>query len=130
MISIHSRAGRHFPADKEEVRVMDVDIAGLRLEYDERINRMIPTPAGYTLSPVEEGEGEDQEGRMSMLRVHWSVECLVFTLSSSRIGRIRGTETQKLRGRGWRRRPGPPCSPLLTSGSGTSSRWSSPSQSW
>ena len=89
MISIHSRAGRHFPADKEEVRVMDVDIAGLRLEYDERINRMIPIPAGYTLSPVEEGEGEDQEARMSTLRVYRSVKCLVITSFSSRIGQIR-----------------------------------------
>merc|ERR1719239_734437 len=41
------RDGKHRPSkNPEAVEVMDVDIAKLKLAYDDRINRKIPNPAG------------------------------------------------------------------------------------
>jgi len=61
-------AEKHYPQYAQaEAGVMDVDIDELRLAYDERINRMIPTPAGTVVySPAMEGEEEGgQESRFS-----------------------------------------------------------------
>ena len=63
---------------------MDVDIDELRLAYDERINRMIPTPAGTVVyTPAMEGEEEGgQESRFSKVRRGEGLELLIQELGN------------------------------------------------
>ena len=65
---------------------MEVDIAGLRLDYEDRINRKIPHPAGIWKNVVPEEEEEDQEPRRrSVVKVRLKLSGIMLTLSS-RIG--------------------------------------------
>ena len=62
---------------------MDVDIDELRLAYDERINRMIPTPAGTVVyTPAMEGEEGGQESRFSKVRRGEGLELLIQELGN------------------------------------------------
>ena len=68
---VHFRAGKHYPLYAEpDARVPDVDIDELRLAYDDRINRMIPAPAGtFTFSPDVEREGDGQQQQPGLREV-------------------------------------------------------------
>jgi len=87
---IQMRSGKHFPAPSmEEERLVDVDIAGLRLEHDDRINRMIPNPAGIS-KIIEEEERGDQEPRRSVVE-SWLVSSQKSQVEMGAMGGIGGT---------------------------------------